>query len=477
VSEVRHKVLRDRLSAEVGRIDKDAPWRVALTSPSPYSVAMSSLGLQCIYGILQSLPGVSAERVFLPDDAREPPLCYERLRPLAEFPIVALSVAYELELAGLVRLLGAAGLPLWASERDERHPLMLAGGPLTFGNALPLGPFADAVVLGEGEGVLEAVVDTLRASRRRSDALCELARMPHVWVPALGGTLPALARADDARLPAKSVIRTPHAELSDMFLVEVERGCSRSCRYCVMRRERSGGMRLVPRDVVLGAIPTDARRVGLVGAAVSDHPELPRILETLAARGCEVGVSSLRPERLSSELVSALGRAGGRTLTTALDGASEKLRGTLDRPVRDEALIEAARLARAHGFSRLKLYLMLGLPGETDDDVDDCAQLLTELSRTVSVALTVSPFCAKAGTPLADAPFAGVGLLGARLSRLRRRLKGRVDVRSASPKWAWIEHVLSTGAEAEARAVAEAVLAGGRFSDYRAAFGRLGHEA
>jgi radical SAM superfamily enzyme YgiQ (UPF0313 family) len=145
--------------------------------------------------------------------------------------------------------------------------------------------------------------------------------------------------------------------------------------------------------------------------------------------------------------------------------------------VRDEDLIEAALLARAHGFARLKLYLMLGLPGETDGDVDDCARLLTELSRTVSVALTVSPFCAKAGTPLAQAPFAGVGLLGARLSRLRRRLKGRVDVRSASPKWAWVEHVLSTGAEAEARAIAEAVLAGGRFSDYRTAFGRLGHVA
>jgi radical SAM superfamily enzyme YgiQ (UPF0313 family) len=475
VSEVRHKALRDRLSAEVGRIEKDAPWRVALTSPSPYSVAMSSLGLQCIYGILQSLPGVSCERVFLSDGAAEPPLSYERLRPLAEFPLVALSVAYELELAGLVRLLRAAGLPLWPSDRDDRHPLLLAGGPLTFGNVLPLGAFADAVVLGEGEGVLEPVVETLRSCAGRGEALVELARLPHVWVPGLGGTLPPLARADDARLPARSVIRTPHAELSDMFLVEAERGCSRSCRYCVMRRERSGGMRIVPREVILAAVPADARRVGLVGAAVSDHPELSRILEDLAARGCEVGVSSLRPDRLSSEIVSALARAGGRTLTTALDGASEELRETLGRPVRDQDLFEAARLARAHGFSRLKLYLMLGLPGETDRDVDGCVRLLRELSGSVSVALTVSPFCAKVGTPLAGAPFAGVALLEARLNRLRRGLQGRVDVRSTSPKWAWVEHVLSTGAEAEGRAVAEAVLAGGRFADYRAAFGRLGH--
>jgi radical SAM superfamily enzyme YgiQ (UPF0313 family) len=475
VSADPHQLVKDRLSAEVGRIDKDAPWRVALASPSPYRVAMSSLGFQCIYGILQGLPGVSCERVFLPDDAAGTPLSYERLRPLGEFSLVALSVAYELELAGLVRLLRGTGLPLWASDRDDRHPLLLMGGPITFSNALPFGPFVDAVVLGEGEGVLERVVETLRLHGRRSSALSELARLPHVWVPGPEASLPPLARANDARLPARSAIRTPHTELADMFLVEAERGCSRSCAYCVMRRERSGGMRIVPREVIARAVPADARRVGLVGAAVSDHPDLPRILDDFAARGCEVGVSSLRPERLSPELVSALGRAGGRTLTTALDGATESLREAVGRPVRDRDVIQAARLARTHGFARLKLYLMLGLPGETDQDVDECGRLLGELGHEVSLALAVSPFCAKEGTPLGRAPFAGVALLAARLERLRRQLAGRVEVRSTSPKWAWVEHVLSTGTEAEGRAAAEAVVAGGRFSSYRAAFGRLGH--
>jgi radical SAM superfamily enzyme YgiQ (UPF0313 family) len=234
-------------------------------------------------------------------------------------------------------------------------------------------------------------------------------------------------------------------------------------------------MRLVPRDRVLASIPAEAHRVGLVGAAVSDHPELVSMLNELAARGCQVGVSSLRPDRLSPELVQALARAGAHTLTTALDGSSEGLRKKLGRPLPSARLVEAAQLARASKFDRLKLYLMLGVPGESDADVDECAELLRELSRLLPVALAVSPFCAKPGTPLGGAPFAGLTVINARLVRLRRTLKGRVDVRATSPKWAWVEHVLAGGGAREGEAVAAAVQAGGRFSDYRAAFERLGH--
>jgi radical SAM superfamily enzyme YgiQ (UPF0313 family) len=466
----------------VGRIPKDAPWRVALTSPSPYPVAMSSLGLQCIYGILQGIPGVACERFFLPDGGDrpeapvDPPLSYERLRPLGAFQLMAVSIAWELELGGLVRLLDAAGFPLWSNERDQGYPLVLAGGPLTFANAAPVAPFVDALVMGEGEGVLEEVVAVLREGGPKSLALTQLAGLPGVWVPALSPMPPPLlACAPASRLPARSVIRTPHTEFPGMFLVEAERGCSRQCRYCVMRRERSGGMRLVPREKVLASVPADARRVGLVGAAVSDHPDLPVLINDLVARGCRVGVSSLRPDRLSAELVEALARAGTRTLTTALDGSSEELRKRLARPLPPERLVESARLARRTKFQRLKLYLMLGVPGETDSDVDECAELLRELSGLLRVALAVSPFCAKPGTPLGGAPFAGLGVIHARLDRLQRRLKGRVDVRATSPKWAWVEHVLARGGAAEGRAVAAAVRAGGRFSDYRAAFERLGH--
>ncbi|HLV66830.1 MAG TPA: radical SAM protein, partial [Polyangiaceae bacterium] len=310
----------------------------------------------------------------------------------------------------------------------------------------------------------------------RASALDALAQLPGVFVPAVhGDRLPPIAKADDALLPAFSTIRTPHTELSNMFLIEAERGCSRGCTYCVMRRTTNGGMRIVPKEVVLERIPSDARRVGLVGAAVSDHPKIVEIVRELAGRGIEVGLSSLRPDRLKEELVAALRLAGYRTLTTALDGASERLRDLIERRGREPHYEAAAERARRYGMERLKLYLMVGLPGETDADIDECVRFVTELSRIIPVALGISPFCAKRNTPLDRMPYAGVGVIQDRLERLRRGLRGRVDVRATSARWAWVEYVLSQGGMAEGEAVLAAVRAGGRFADYRRAFGALGH--
>lgn len=483
ISEHTRRLVRERLADEVGRIDKEAPHRVALAYPSPYRVAMSSLGYQRIYRAIQELPGFAAERVFLPDEGDRPgarierPVSYETLRELGEFPIVAVSVAYEIELAGLVRMLEASGIPAFSSERDETSPFLLAGGPLTFSNPLPLSPFVDAIVMGEGEGLVERCLELVVASRTRRDALEALAKLEHVFVPALhGDALPRPSTADDELLPAHSVIRTPNTELSNMFLIEPERGCSRGCTYCVMRRSTNGGMRLVPKEVVLERIPSDARRVGLVGAAVSDHPRIVEILRALAERGTEVGISSLRPDRLKDEFVEALQRVGYRTLTTALDGASERLRDLIERRGREEHYVAAAERAKKHGMDRMKLYLMIGLPGETDTDIDECARFVGELSRILPIALGVAPFCSKKNTPLDRMPFAGLRVVDARLDRLRRGLQGRADVRSTSARWAWIEWVLAQGSAPEGAALAKATRAGGRFADFKKAFAELGHE-
>jgi radical SAM superfamily enzyme YgiQ (UPF0313 family) len=483
ISEFTRSLIRERLSAEIGRLDKQAPHRVALTYPSPYRVAMSSLGYQRIYRSIQDLPGFSAERVFLPDEGDRPgarierPVSYESLRELGEFSVIALSVAYEIELAGLVRMFDASGIPAFSSERDETSPFVLAGGPLTFSNPLPLAPFVDAIVMGEGEGLVDRCLELIVSASSRRAALESLAKLEHVFVPALHGeTLPRPATADDALLPAHSVIRTPHTELSNMFLVEPERGCSRGCTYCVMRRSTNGGMRLVSKEIVLERIPKDARRVGLVGAAVSDHPRIVDILNALADRGAEVGISSLRPDRLKDEFVEALHRVGYRTLTTALDGASERLRGLIERRGREEHYVAGAERAKKHGMDRMKLYLMIGLPGETDDDIDECARFVAELSRILPIALGVAPFCAKKNTPLDRMPFAGMRTVDSRLARLRSGLKGRADVRAISARWAWIESVLSQGGAAEGIALARATRAGGRFADFRRAFAELGHK-
>jgi radical SAM superfamily enzyme YgiQ (UPF0313 family) len=231
-------------------------------------------------------------------------------------------------------------------------------------------------------------------------------------------------------------------------------------------------MRIVPSEVVLAAIPAYARRVGLVGAAVSDHPQIVSILNALADRGLEVGLSSLRPDRLATheDFVEALARVGYRTLTTAMDGTSERMRDRLERRARPKHLLRCAELAKKYGMDRLKLYLMVGTPGETDADIDECVAFSTELSRILPIALGIAPFCPKRNTPLDRAPFAGVDVVDARLDRLRRGLRGRVDVRATSARWAWVEYVLAQGGEAEGLAVLDAVDAGGSFRAYERAF-------
>jgi radical SAM superfamily enzyme YgiQ (UPF0313 family) len=469
--------LRARLDEEVGTIRREAPRRVALVYPSPYHIGMSSLGFQAIYGIFNRIDGWAAERAFLPDDvaawraSRLPLVTYEGETPVGDCNVVAFSVAYELEVTGLFDCLTLAGLPLFAHERGAQHPLVVAGGPLTFSNPLPLGAFVDVVVVGEAEslaGVLLAAVD---AEPDRARLLALLAATDGFWVPSIHGErLPAVAKADDALLPARSTVVTPNTELRSMFLIEPERGCSRACTYCVMRRSTNGGMRKVAPDVVLDAIPEHARRVGLVGAAVTDHPKIAEIVRRLVDSGRQIGISSLRADRLTDELVGLLARGGYRTLTTASDGTSERMREVIQRKTKEKHLVRAAELARAHGMRGLKLYEMVGVPGETDDDIDELVRFGRELSKIIPLALGVAPFVAKRNTPLDGAPYAGIREVDDKLERLRKGLRGAVEVRPTSARWAWVEYLLAQGGIEAGRRALVAHQAGGGFAAWKRAF-------
>jgi hypothetical protein len=475
-----------RLADEVGTITKQAELAFALCYPSPYAVGMSSLGFQTIYRRLNALPGVAAERAFRPDDAAaarqigEPLRTYESMRPVGDFPVVAFSLAYELELAGLCDCLDLSGIPLFADERAAnpargRYPLVVIGGPLTFSNPVPAAPYADVLLLGEAEETIVELVEAIRSATSRDALLATLAARPGFYVPPVHGeTPPPVAAADDTLLPAHSQIRTPHTELSDMFLIEPERGCHRGCTYCVMRRSTNGGMRLVPPARVASLIPADVRRVGLVGAAVTDHPGLPEILRHIVDSGREVGISSLRADRLDDEIVGLLKRGGYQTLTTAADGASERMRDFIQRKTKERHLMRAAELARAHGMSQFKLYMMIGIPGETDEDIDELGRFSLELAKiSRRMILGIAPFVAKRKTPLDGAAFESIDVLDARLARLRAAVKGRVTLRPTSPKWAWVEYRLSQGGFAAGRAAAKAARAGGRFADWKAALAEV----
>ncbi len=383
---------------EIGSIEKDAPEAVALLYPSPYRVGMSSLGYQTIYRAINATEGRAAHRAFLPDDiaawqqSRLPLVTYEKLRPISDYPVIAVSVAYETELAGLIQALELAGIPPLAEDRTEQHPFILAGGPLTFSNPLPLAPFVDAMIMGEADQSVHTALGVIFGSDSKDSAMSTLASQPHVFVPtAHGDILPPIDKADTTTLPAFSQIITPHTELRNMFLIEPERGCHRGCTYCVMRRSTNDGMRIVKKERILSLIPDDAKKVGLVGAATTDHPQIIEVVNALVDSGREVGLSSLRADRLNDDLVAALRRGGHRILTTASDGASQRMRDVIQRKTTEEQLRQAAKLARRHGMKRLKLYIMVGLPSETDDDIDELIEFGKELSSLIPLSLGVAP--------------------------------------------------------------------------------------
>ncbi|MCA9714217.1 MAG: radical SAM protein [Myxococcales bacterium] len=477
------ELLRERRSRERGASWAGRPASVALAYPSPYRAGMSSLGFQTLYRQLNE-DGLPVHRAFLPDaweptalpwpQPRRPILSYETERPLSEYRVIALSVAYELEIAGVIRMLDGVGIPTLAADRGPRDPIIIAGGPLTFSNPSALLPFVDVVIYGEAEDLLPEALRRILDTRRRADAIASVTTLPNTTAgeraPGSWPELPAPAVADKQRLPAYSAILSPDTELADMFLVEPERGCSRRCAFCVMRRDVVGGMRLLKRERPLSLIPEEARRVGLVGAAVTDHPELEPMVADIVNSGRGVGISSLRADRLTPRLLEDLRRGGYRTITVASDGISQRMRDALDRGIKEEHLLSAARLIRAQRFPRMKIYEMMGAPGETEEDVDELIRFALELAKIQRIVLTFSTFVAKRNTPLDGQPFVGVKQAERRLKKIRAGLKGKVEIRPQSPRWAHVEYLLAQRGPEAGHAALRAVRAGGRYADWVRAF-------
>lgn len=477
------QAIRAHLADEIGPPFEEGPRRVCLLYPSPYRVGMSSLGFQWIHNVLVDA-GFSVERAFLPDDpdawrkSRTPLLSYETQTPVNEFPVIGISVAYELELAGLITAFELAGIPPLRENRSEKDPRILMGGPLTFSNPLPATPFVDAMLLGESEEVVAAAVDSGLSDSREAwlDTIETLAGgfVPERCSDPFGRiVLPPVAKASDLMLPARSRIVTPNAELRNMFLLEGERGCHRSCSFCVMRRSTNGGMRLVSPERILSFVPDYAKRVGLVGAAISDHPKLVPLLQALVDAGKGIGISSLRADRVSlkPDIARLLREGGYKTLTVASDAASQRLRRTISKGTVERHLHRCAELASQYKYKVLKVYMMVGLPDECEEDLEELVRFSLELAAIHPTALGIAPFVPKFNTPMIGSGFAGIKVVEKRLKYIQKALRGKVDVRSTSARWAWVEAILAQGGAKEGMALYDAVQAGGRFADYKAAFG------
>jgi radical SAM superfamily enzyme YgiQ (UPF0313 family) len=475
-----------RRGRELGTLGLRRSAPIVLAYPSPYRAGMSSLGFQTLYRILNEA-GPGCHRAFLLDawepttlawpQPRRAILAYESERPISDYRVIGLSVAYELEIAGVIRLLEGAGIPLLAAQRGPRDPIVIAGGPLTNSNPSVLLPFVDLLIAGEAEAALpDALARILDAPDRRS-AIESAGALPHTCrgelEPGHVEALPEQARAPSETLPARSAIVTPETELADMFLIEPERGCSRRCTFCVMRGATTGGMRLLDMDTPLSLIPDHAKKVGLVGAAVTDHPQLEELVARIVERGKGIGISSLRADRLTPSLLRNLAAGGYRTITVASDGISQRMREALDRKIHERDLLRAAQLIGAQGFHRMKVYEMIGAPGEDDSDVDELIRFALELAKIVRLTLTFSTFVAKRNTPLDGQPFLGIAAAEQRLAKIRAGLAGKVELRPQPPKWAWVEYVLAQRGAELGHAAIEAVHAGGGFRAWVRAFERM----
>jgi len=481
--------IQERRSREIVLCEVPQDASFALAYPSPYRAGMSSLGFQSLYRQLNEA-GVGTHRVFLPDawedlalpwpQPRQPIVSYEAARPLSSYPRIGLSISYELEVGGVIRLLEGAGIPVLAASRGPRDPIIIGGGPLTNSNPSVTLPFVDLLVVGEAEERLPQVLEILEGTQGRRAAIEAAAQLDNVIVGEIDvgrfEPLPTPARAPTDLLPAHSAILTPDTELANMFLVEPERGCSRRCSFCVMRGGTvAGGMRIFPKSRPLSVLPAQAQRVGLVGAAVTDLPHLEDLVADIVDSGRGVAISSLRADRLTPRFLKDLKRGGYRTITVASDGISERMRLALDRRVTEADLVKAAIAINTAGFHKMKVYEMIGAPGETDDDVDELIRFALELSKIQRLTLTFSTFVAKRNTPLDGQPFLGVKQAEARLQRIRRGLRGKVELRPQSPRWAYIEYFLAQWGPEAGHAALRAIHAGGRYSDWIRAFKETPH--
>lgn len=486
--------LQKLLAREKGAVVRDwgARWPLALVFPEIYPVAMGNLGFQTMYHLINQEPRLACERAFLPSPEEWPEyrrtgtpiLSLESQRPLRDFAAVAFSISFEADYPKVLQILAQAGIPLMAAFRGPQDPLVLAGGIATFLNPEPLAPFIDAFLLGEGEvAALGALNFLAQASgaRPRDLILQELAQsFPGVYVPGgyrphyhPDGTLAAFEAqpgypgrvvvphlADVAGHVTHSHFLAPKSEWGEMFLVELGRGCSRGCRFCA-----AGFVYRPPRDrqaEELGPAVDQGlelgRKIGLVGAAVSDHPEVKEICRRILAAGGELGIGSLRADSLDPELADLLAQGGVKTVALAPEAGSARLRRVINKGLTEEDLAQAAIALAQAGIDQLRLYFMVGLPTETLDDVREIARLTKYLQHRVvkdsrgqkkfrQITLSVASFAPKPWTPFQWVSLLEVKELKQRQKLIRQELSGLREVRVHTdlPKWAYTQALMARG--------------------------------
>ncbi|NWF96419.1 MAG: radical SAM protein [Candidatus Thorarchaeota archaeon] len=451
--------------------------RFGFAYPSTYRAGITSLATHLFYSILNDREDTSCERYFR-FGVQSPCHSLESGRQLRDNHIVGFSLSYEEDIVNVVQMLEMGQVPIESSERTETDPIVIMGGPAVTANPEPYADFVDAFVIGEADVVIHEIVDTVGEAMSRKEALAGLKQIRGVYVPLLGRPpVDRLVIDNLDSLPHPTAQILPEVEEDDehapvfgkSLLVEVTRGCGHSCRFCLVghicRPRRVRSLDRLEEIIRKGVSETPVSKVALIGSSLGDMDRLDELTEWIVSQGLGVSVPSLRADSVSSELLSALVRGGQRTLTIAPETGSETLRRTIGKGLSDSDIEGAVQAAMSAGLKSVKLYFIVGLPGETDQDAVDIARLVDQLSSRYPLrfTLSISPFVPKANTRFEREPQPSIEVIRSRLRTVERHLKGisRVTVEPIDPRNARIEAALSIGGRDLGRVVRLAARYGG----------------
>ncbi len=513
---------RDLLAKEVGYTRKPhgGRLRVALAFPNTYFVGMSNLGFQTVYSLFNAEDGIVCERTFLPPKSELQALrasgtelvTLESQTPVREFDVFALSVSFEWDYTNVLTLLRLAGIPRRAADRTAHDPIVMIGGAVTFVNPEPLALFADIIAAGEGEALIPPLVHAFQEASDRSDVLQRLATERGFYVPAFydvrysaDGTIDAFVTKDGTAAPAvvrKAALRTtdavdppatkiftPETEFGSRFLVEVVRGCANLCRFCWAGYNYLP-VRAFPKDRILD-LARRARpysdRVGLVSIALCDHPEIEEILTELVEMGYGISPASLRLDDLTPTILRLLRQSGERTITIAPETGSDRLRRVINKTMTNDEILAAADMIFAAGFENLKLYFMLGIPTETDEDLVAIRDLTLQLREIMlaharprgqigRIVGSVNPLVPKPGTAYQWLPMEDDASIERKINRMRSLMADidNVYFNIKSERHSFYQALLSLGDRRVAPAIEAAERNGG---NWRAAVKEAGVDA
>jgi len=461
--------LKKLLAQEEGAVTKNWGGKlpVALVYANTYRVGMSSLALHTLYRLFNDEPDVVCERVFFGIQQltrpNEPIVSLESQTPLAEFPVIAFTISYELDYFNVIAMLRQANIPIFAAERTAADPIIIAGGPAIYTNPEPMAEIFDAVAIGEGEAIVHPLIDALweATHQPRADIYHTLAQIDGMYVPTVSREPVSrvwLKNLND--FPVVTQIYTPHTEFGDRTLVEIARGCGRGCRFCLAGYVYRP-MREIHLDTVLAAAKhglAHRDRIGLVSAAVSDHSWIDEIATELRAMGARLTASSMRVDPISEPLIKGLAESGNQTLTIAPEAGSVRMRKVINKPQSDEQILHAVELAAKYHFPQLKMYFMVGQPTEQEEDIAAIAELALAAKKIFprNMAINATPYVPKAQTAFQWAAMMPVETIETRVRYLEQRLQPEgIAVRSDSPAWAAVEGVLARGDRRLGRVLAQ----------------------